>query len=228
MVTTTHFAVAAISLTALALTSLPLATAGRNCMGPNAPPAPQEWKWTDYPNPNSPNQRSQFLCCRSNQSYVCDPNGLISETQADEIDLAIKNVYEDTRCTCNHCLINKHGYIVRVAIMEKMVPVRNNDTSMMARLRDAHLYAYQISRRWHMEGACKESLLILYSRADNILFTLTLKEARKKVTDSKVGDVSLRVRDYFTRESTIADGIKEMIARYKLILMRDIPTNLNG
>lgn len=224
MVTYKQVTFALVTLAALTLLDLPVTSAGRNCRGPGAPPAPTNWNWTVYPNPNSPNQDQQLQCCRSNQSYVCDPNGLISQRQADEIDVAINNVYAETRCGCQHCIHHNHGYIIRVALMSKMVPVYPNsrDNSTMAKLRDAHSYAYQISRRWDMDGDCQESLLILYSRQDNILFTLTRSETRKKLTDSKVGDVSLLVRHHFNREDTIAAGIKEMIARYRHILERDL------
>jgi len=203
------------TLAAMTLASLPLATAGRNCRGPDAPPAPTTWIWSQYPNPNSPNQDQQLQCCRSNQSYVCDPNGLMSERQADEIDQAVKNMFVQTRCSC--CRAGT-GYVVRVALMQQMVRIDSRHNSTMDRLRDAHLYAYQIAHRWGMETDCGQGLLILYSRDDNILFTLTFRKTRSHLPDYKVGDVSLRVRHHFNDEETIADGIKEMIARYKRIL----------
>jgi len=216
------FLVLAVVLT---LVSLPQIEALCNLRGDDAPPAPLEWNWVSYPNPNSPNQDQQVQCCRSKQSSVCDPNGLIPQATADDLDVDIENVYTDTRCGCDHCTNHNHGYVIRVALLEKMIPIRltARDNGTMARLRDAHLYAYQISRKWNMDGACQEAILILYSKQDNILFTLTRSEARRKLSDTDIGEVSLKVRHYFDNERTIGDGIKEMIERYKRILSRDEP-----
>lgn len=88
---------------------------------------------------------------------------------------------------------------------------------MHDRLRDTQMYSYILTQHWQMEGACNESLLILYSRNDRILYTLTRQTTRKKLSDDDVKRISMDVRHYFDDHATIGDGIKEMIRRYRLI-----------
>uniref|UniRef100_A0A0B7A119 TPM domain-containing protein n=1 Tax=Arion vulgaris TaxID=1028688 RepID=A0A0B7A119_9EUPU len=175
---------------------------------------PQRWSVFDYPNP----QYDYHLCGRDNASSVCDPNGVISRESADAIDGLINEVYREPNCLCYHCIANKHGYIIKVAIMPQMERVyRNGDNTSAAMLRDAQMYSYILTQRWRMEGACNETLLILFSRNDGILFTLTRQHTKTKLSDSDVQIISLAVRHYFDRVETFASGILEMIRRYGLV-----------
>lgn len=217
--TTLHCLPVAVTLL---LAILVTSTSARQC---RSGPAPRiKWRVNEFPNPQSAVPNDQLACCRQNISNVCDPNGIITEAQADQIDNAINDVYANTRCMCGHCtqLGKEHGYIIRVALMEDMQdidPMGDNNT--MGDLRDAHLYSYQLSVQWNMDGSCPqgeaETMLIMYVRGMGILFTLTREGARMKVSDQDIGTISMAVRHYFDNENTIADGLLEMIARYRLI-----------
>lgn len=180
------------------------------------------WRYNDFPDPHSYDTYSQ--CRRSNLSNICDPDEIISRDKADEIDSLINSVYRETRCECQHCIDYSHGYVIRVAIMPRMERVFKNenwtdDTHEM--LRDAQMYAYLLTDKWAMTGRCNESLLILYSRYDGLLYTLTRRTARQKLNDDAVKRITLAVRPYFDDSNTVAEGLMEMIRRYKLVFEDD-------
>ncbi|KAH9518465.1 hypothetical protein Btru_016866 [Bulinus truncatus] len=174
------------------------------------------WNITDFPDPSSPDEKERLRCGRQSTSSVCNPNNIITKIDADAIDNLINIVHKETRCPCNDCHKYKHGYSIRVAVINSFEKF-NKKNSQQSLLREAKLFSYLLSQKWKMQGACDETLLILYSKKDNLLFTMTRKTARMKLHDSDVGRISLAVRTYFDNPSTIGDGIIEMIRRYRLI-----------
>ncbi|CAL1538928.1 unnamed protein product [Lymnaea stagnalis] len=185
---------------------------------------PLTWSVYDYPDPHSPNADDQRRCGRYNISSICDPNGVISRTAADAIENLINAVYRETTCGCFDCHKNKHGYIIRVALMHKFERIfKDEPNTSYANLRDAQMYSYILTQRWKMEGACNETLLILFSRADSLLYTLTRQGTKMKLKNDDVQRISLAVRHYFDKQDTIADGLMEMIRRYRLIFDNKYP-----
>ncbi|KAK7479637.1 hypothetical protein BaRGS_00029103 [Batillaria attramentaria] len=153
----------------------------------------RNWSYKEFPDPHSYDTYSQ--CRRSNLSNICDPDELLSRDDADDIDSLIHSIHRETRY--------------------------ENNTSMDAMLRDAQMYAYLLTDRWAMKGWCNESILILYSRYDGVLYTLTLKGARQKLTDDDIQKITLAVRPYFDDSETVGDGLKEMVSRYKYVLLNE-------
>lgn len=173
------------------------------------------WKVSDYPDPYSFD--TYFQCGRNNQSNVCDPNSMISKKQADDIDSLVRSVYRETRCQCPSCISNSHGYVIRVAIMPRMESIYNERNDSVATLKDAQMFSYMLTKKWSMAGKCNASLLILYSRYDNILYTLTLSMTREVLKDELVKRITMSVRPLFDKDDTVGYGIQEMIKRYKMV-----------
>ncbi|GFR76527.1 hypothetical protein ElyMa_000485500 [Elysia marginata] len=176
----------------------------------------RRWSVYDFPDPHSQNRDQQNLCGRENISSVCDPNRVISRAKADEIDALIKQVYRETVCPCSTCSAINRGFIIRVALMpyfERLFPDGENTTAGM--LRDAQMFSYMLSEKWRMQGTCNETVLIVYARGDNMLYTLTRRTSKVKLTDSDIQSILLIVRHYFDNTETIGDGLLEMIRRYK-------------
>ncbi|XP_070189325.1 uncharacterized protein [Littorina saxatilis] len=171
------------------------------------------WKVQDYPDPFSFDTYTQ--CGRSNKSNICDPNTIIAKKEADEIDSLIWSVYRESRCDCQSCIRNSHGYVIRVAIMPRMESIYKHGNTSQDRLKDAQMFSYILTRNWAMAGSCNESLLILYSRYDGILYTLTLPQARHVLEDEAVKRITMQVRPLFDDETMVGKGLKEMITKYK-------------
>jgi hypothetical protein len=192
----------------------------------------QSWSVFQYPNP----QYNFQECGRQNISSVCDPSNIISIQDANAIDNLINAVYREAICRCWECTSNSRGYIIKVAIlpsMERVFPDGGNTTVDL--LRDTQMYSYILTTRWQMEGVCNETLLILYAKNNNTLYTLTRQQTRLVLSDSDVKQISLAVRFYFDRADTIGAGIMEMIRRYRLVFegkrseaLRTGPTGTNG
>ncbi|XP_055955115.1 uncharacterized protein LOC126812157 [Patella vulgata] len=176
---------------------------------------PTVWNFNQYPDPAT----DYLKCGRRMKSSVCDPNGIITKSKADEIDRVIDGVRNDTRCMCYDCVQAKRGYIIRVAILPQMQKILNmTGNNPEGKLKDAQLFAYLLSQRWNLVGTCNETILILYARNDNIIYTLTRQHARLRLRDSAIIQVSMNTRHYFNKNATIADGIIQTILGYKTIL----------
>ncbi|XP_071112412.1 uncharacterized protein [Haliotis cracherodii] len=174
---------------------------------------PRVWHVNQFPDPWwFPEQ-----CNRGNKSAICDPNGVITRQQADDIDRLIEAVAVDTRCPCYDCVTNQRGYVIRVALMHQMENLLEEDEGIMDRLKNARLFAYLLTKRWKLTGNCNETLLIVYSKADNVLYTMTGKSAGMTLKDNLIVEISVDVRPFFDDEETIAEGIKEMIRRYRAV-----------
>ncbi|XP_076444444.1 uncharacterized protein LOC143282663 isoform X2 [Babylonia areolata] len=172
------------------------------------------WSVQGYPDPFSYDTYTK--CGRQNRSNICDPNKLMSKEQADKVDSLISRVFRETRCTCSKCFNNAHGYVIRVAVMPRMQNVyKDGKNSTEDLLKNAQMFAYMLTQKWAMGGSCNESVLILFSRYDGVLYTLTLPLAREVLKDHHVKRITMAVRHLFDDNDTIGDGLFEMIRRYK-------------
>ncbi|XP_059157442.1 uncharacterized protein LOC131941888 [Physella acuta] len=183
---------------------------------------PREWPVQSYPDPHSRDTEQHRKCGRYNTSNICDPNGIITRTAADAIDNLINSMEVDTRCGCFQCDTYKQGYKIRVALLPNFKRIyRNSNSSSLAMLREVRLFTYMLSQNWRFVGLCNETVVIVYIKDHNILYTQTRGNARLKLSDRDITRVTLAVRPYFDKTETIADGIMEMIRRYKLIFQND-------
>ncbi|ESO85732.1 hypothetical protein LOTGIDRAFT_235706 [Lottia gigantea] len=85
-------------------------------------------------------------------------------------------------------------------------------------LKEAHMYSYLLTQKWKFEGSCNETILILYSLEDNVVYTLTMQHARLKLRDENIVQVSMDTNHYFNSKDTVGDGLKAMILGFKSFL----------
>lgn len=178
-----------------------------------------QWNVHQYPDPFSYDTYSR--CGRHNKSNICDPNNLIPDSRpcctADQIDKLIWKVFHETRCTCHKCTQNMHGYVIRVAVMPRMESIFKHGNTTEDLLKNAQMFAYMLTQKWAMGGSCNESVLILFSRYDGVLYTVTLPLAREVLKDEYVKRITISVRHLFDNDETIGVGLYEMITRYMKI-----------
>lgn len=187
----------------------------------------QAWTRRDYPNP----QTNSYDCGRfSKRSYLCDPNKLLSDDEANQLDLVLESVVNDTKCPCSTyaCRTSRTGYVISVALMNKIEEEENyvDDGSsdigdvIDHNLMKARLFAYTLeSYTWNF-GNCDEDIVILYSREDNALYTMTGEAARGKLRDAHIGEIAMMVMHKFGPNKNIFEGLHDMIMAYKKKLMR--------
>jgi len=189
----------------------------------------ESWSRSMYPNPRTqPSECGRYM----RQSYLCDPNHLLSDDEAIQLDLVLEGVRNDTRCPCsNHaCRTNpRTGYLIAVALMhhieeeENYVDSGDSDVQEVIDhdLSKARLFAYTLERSTWNFGECDEDVIILYSKQDNVLYTITGEtvERNRKLTAAHIGEISMMVLDKFT-SGKVFEGLYTMINEYKKRLMR--------
>ncbi|XP_060071630.1 uncharacterized protein LOC132551499 [Ylistrum balloti] len=153
------------------------------------------------------------------ESWICDPNNIISSDDAAAIDALLKTTERVTTCSCQKCRIENTGYVIMVALMPEMRRIMNTSNTLGGILQDARVYAYYLSQYWGFTS-CGETIIILYDQNHDVVFTLTQRDARQLLTDSMVVDITLQNRRFFdTREkSEIAQGLKNIIQNYQNVL----------
>ncbi|KAK3097900.1 hypothetical protein FSP39_014272 [Pinctada imbricata] len=179
-----------------------------------------KWKVWEYPNPRYQKRE----CGRKDEDasqLICDPDSVISVDDADEIEKLLENIHENTRCPCQECTDKQTGYVVMVALMNNMERIIGGGDSTRARLYDARVYSYYLSLYWNTT-TCKENVLVLYSKNDDMLYTMTWKNARKVLTDQIVLDATIDTRRYFKTndKAQIGSGLKLLLQEYSDAFMR--------
>ncbi|XP_052087287.1 uncharacterized protein LOC127724373 [Mytilus californianus] len=178
-----------------------------------------QWKVQEFPNPIYQVED----CGRSadvEKSWICDPNKVISEQDVNDISDKLVEIHTNSRCNCEMCIRNKTGYVVMVAIMPRMHRIINASDSMADIMQDARVYSYYLSLYWGSFATCNELVLLLISRDDGVVYTLTQSDARKKLTDELVTKITLDNQKYFDGKDRvkIGQGIKSMINKYGILL----------
>lgn len=167
-------------------------------------------------------------CGRNNQpSYICDPDHVLSIGQDDALESQIMSIHSSTHCPCSDATCrstSKSGYLIAIAMVNKMKltdnPTGNNDPAHNGEhasrldtvLSEARKLAFGLLKKWNL-GRCNESILILFSRGDNVLYTVTDVVAGKKLTDDLIGEISMDVRSEFGQNVT--SGFQKLLTEYK-------------
>ncbi|XP_076076512.1 uncharacterized protein LOC143047362 [Mytilus galloprovincialis] len=180
-----------------------------------------QWKVQEFPNPIYQVED----CGRSadvEKSWICDPNKVISEQDVNDISDKLVEIYTNSRCNCAMCINNRTGYVVMVAIMPKMYRIINASNSMSDIIQDARVYSYYLSMYWGSFATCKQLVLLLISRDDGVVYTLTQMDARRKLTDEMVTKITLDNQKYFDGNDRVkmGQGIKSMINKYGELLRK--------
>ncbi|XP_069134378.1 uncharacterized protein [Argopecten irradians] len=178
------------------------------------------WNVLNFPDPRYEPTR----CGRHSEvaeSWICDPNNIISSDDATAIDAMLKMAEETTTCGCQSCRTENKGYVIMVALMPQMQRIINESNSLKSILQDARVYAYYLSLYWDFT-TCDNQVLILFDQHHDVIYTLTQRDARRRLTDDLVNEISLENRRLFDvkEKASIAQGLKNMIQSYTDILRR--------
>jgi len=188
-----------------------------------------------YPNP----WINPTPCGSKYRSYICDPNRILSDNDASQLDVKLHSVVSDTKCPCATytCSSQRNdGYKIGIAVMKSFsddaqfydqntqLQREQSREQMQVILDKARQIAFDIRKNWNM-GICDEDVIILYSRDDDVVFTVTGAVARMKLTDKLVADISLeaRRRNY---DKFAFSGLDFMISKYLEVFLdryRDVP-----
>ncbi|XP_035694282.1 uncharacterized protein LOC118428334 [Branchiostoma floridae] len=123
-----------------------------------------------YPNPRTEPTR----CRRTGPSWVCDPSGLFTTEQVDELDDILTSTSLQSECPCNeHCHHRTYGFVVTLAIHYRYDPHPNQTAPFTRHLRNAELSA----------GTCGEDTVVSYDFSRKMLNISTGLVAFQTLTD---------------------------------------------
>ncbi|XP_066292960.1 uncharacterized protein [Branchiostoma lanceolatum] len=184
-----------------------------------------KWWVEQYPHPQTDFQR----CGRPGPSWLCDPNSILSTSEADDIEDIVLNVSSSIRGTpcppkevkqdeedTNTTSVNKSpqfpGYQVAVALV--------SDLEKEYIEQDKHAiirFAWSLLGRAWKPGGCDEGVVITYCAANKQVYTATGKAVRNKLTNKRVREVERASRDDLAKNRT-AEALKKIILAYKEFL----------
>lgn len=186
-----------------------------------------EWGVGQLPDP----QKNPGKCGRyeNKKSFVCDPNGILTRKEADTLDWILEAVYNnDTKCSCSayYCEKNKgRGTFISLALVNKVKRSQGSDNSKEAILYDAELFLNDLQRTTWNHGTCDNDIIILYSAADSVVYTMTGDTPKLKVNPSVIGQVTSE-HEQDILNGHIAGGLYHMILDYRNVLMGQYHTRL--
>ncbi|XP_023242546.1 uncharacterized protein LOC111640730 isoform X1 [Centruroides sculpturatus] len=142
----------------------------------------KNWSRERYPNP----LLTPSNCSRNDPSYVCDPDNVLGDGEADKLDFIITRIRNDTTCICSGCELRHPGITIAVALMKSM----ENDESKSG-AENAKDFAVYLLEKWNF-GRCDDVVVILVSSVDHqsyvasgsTVFSVLSKELSDKIFES--------------------------------------------
>ncbi|XP_019616075.1 PREDICTED: uncharacterized protein LOC109463662 [Branchiostoma belcheri] len=172
---------------------------------------PTRWVWNFvnrhiYPNPRTEPRR----CRRASSSWVCDPSGLFTTEQVDELNDILTSISVESKCPCsNHCHHRKYGFVVTLAILYRYDPHPNETAPMTRHMRLSEIRA----------GTCGEDTVVSFDFSRKLLNISTGLVAFQTLTDQ----LAKTLMEPFMEDITSPDaesnfsGIKEFLLVAKTV-----------
>ena len=165
------------------------------------------WKWQKYPNPL--NDSNDLCKRRGNTSWICDPDSVISRSDADKVDILLKKIRTSTLTKCSPSG-QESGYRVGVAIA---VQIYDDGQIKDSRFRT---FAYNVREYgWKLPSSinCDDSVLMVLSKNNRYVYISTGSEARRKLTCCAVEEVIKKMRTTLSKSRfgpAFVRGVTEM------------------
>ncbi|XP_077980411.1 uncharacterized protein LOC144435679 [Glandiceps talaboti] len=151
------------------------------------------WLANNYPNPQLQPKECGRDDVEVNSTWVCDPNKLLEDGRADQLDDALKVLKNKSRCECDKVCTETGAYQVAIALARRM-GIEGNYVPDRQRARD---FAEDLRKEWFGSGVCQDNAVILYSLTEKELFIAIGKTTSKVVSDIELGQIYHKASDYF-------------------------------
>ncbi|XP_019637207.1 PREDICTED: collagen alpha-5(IV) chain-like [Branchiostoma belcheri] len=191
---------------------------------PGIPPGtalPSKWSVEIYPNP----QLQWVQCGRPQASWLCDPNSILTESDADFLSELLGNVSTstDTPCVPQHRTerdvrkrsVNKSsefpGYTIAVALVPDIVKMFGE------RDRDAIRRFSQVLLHLWDPGDCDGGVVLVYCQSSQRVYAARGDAAELKLTNQDVWKVHRDNRDALENNRTM-EALTNIILGYQHIL----------
>lgn len=182
---------------------------------------PTSWVADDFPNPLV---RPRDCGLDDKPGYVCDPNRLLTRHQLQTLNWFLQGIAdtENVReCPCSHYHCENYNgqrfYKVAVALVPSLKKQPNEKGDELTALDQANAFAYRLEHDlWNM-SVCEEDIVILFSRDDKALVTMTGQTAGRKLDGVSRQAIHSIVGRHFA-DGRINEGLERMVHEIKLVL----------
>lgn len=166
------------------------------------------------------------ICDLQRPSYICDSDGILTANQDAALDAQIRYIFDSTTCPCKSdvCSAEPGGYLIIIALVDKLLITQSTTNSPLMDpeqasqlngvLAVAKNTSYGLLEKWNL-GRCKESVVVLYSKLDNVLYTAPDVVASQKLTSDLIGEISMDVRIEFSQNITL--GFQRLLTEYQAV-----------
>ncbi|XP_070579361.1 uncharacterized protein [Ptychodera flava] len=168
-------------------------------------PSHHEWRKEFYPNPRNVS-RGSIDCGRDgNASWICDPNNVLNEDEADVLDAFSEEIALGTECVCPQCKVDfngtqsPYGYVIGIAIVNKMDASYENINCPTKKelAEEAEQWSnYLLDKSWKI-GDCGNSIIVFFSREDNTVDIATAEIAGEALPPDHIQHITGRTLKYF-------------------------------
>ncbi|XP_066266994.1 mucin-4-like [Branchiostoma lanceolatum] len=161
-----------------------------------------------YPNP----RREPRRCRRPSPSWVCDPSGVFTTEQVDELDAILTSISLQSDCPCNeHCHHRTYGFVVTLVILYRYDPHPNQTLPITRHMRLSELSA----------GTCGEDTVVSYDFSRKMLNISTGVVAFQTLTDQLAEVIIAPYMDDITSQDTERNfiGLKGFLTVTKTVFV---------
>ncbi|XP_066292798.1 uncharacterized protein [Branchiostoma lanceolatum] len=188
---------------------------------PPGAPLPSKWSVEIYPNP----QHQWLQCGRPQASWLCDPNSILTDSEADFLSELLGNVSTSTGTPCvpqqrterdvRKRSVNKSsefpGYTISVALVPDIVKMFGE------RDRDAIRRFSQVLLHLWDPGECDGGVVLVYCQSSQRVYAARGDAAELKLTNQDVWEVHRDNRDALENNRTM-EALTNIILGYQHIL----------
>ncbi|KAK7107293.1 uncharacterized protein [Littorina saxatilis] len=179
------------------------------------------WLPEEIPNP----QKNPKACgLGPNPGYICDPNGILTRHQLETIDWFLNGIaFTDNQamCPCSryHC---EHGgaprfYKVAIALVPRLALPMLTTGRRAEPLDQVQNFAYRLEHDLWNISSCEEDIVIVYSRDDQALVTMTGSTAGRRLDPYSRSVIHSIVGQHFA-DNRINEGLLRMVYEIELVL----------
>lgn len=179
----------------------------------------EPWKIRDYPNP----LKNPEKCGRQKdrRTFICDPDNLISRSEADALDELIEHVLLNTTCVCGDaCNGTNNGFSISIAFVNRMY---YDDEFLIEtdKLKIAQKFSNHLRTNAWDFGKCDNDAVILINKEFRKAWTSTGDVFNEHLSDWCVNHIYKEMR-FHLKDGNYSLALTKMITSYTEVLQGNL------
>jgi hypothetical protein len=187
------------------------------------------WKKEDFPNPlKDPEKCGRH---KDKQTFICDPDNMLTKSEADQLDELIEQILSNTTCVCGKKACGEkneshNGFSIAIAFVNRMHHnkefLTEADKLKLTQKFSLHLR----SKSWDF-GQCDNDAVIIINKEFKKAWTSTGDVFNEHLSDWCVNHIYKEKRHYL-KDGNYSYALTQMIKSYKGVLQGEITTCKEG